>query len=163
MNPNFRWPVPEDESDRQVISDVKEFGWHAVGVNEEAEIPPFVYSIGLFLNFGQPELVVVGLPHKIAHGLISNVVESFKAGESVNTGIPYSEIASGFDVIFQEVAQANYRDYFGYALWFYRSLLPDSFPVLQLIWPDRNGRFPSDPGFPEALRKLQVVLHEGAG
>ena len=46
MNPNFRWPVPEDESDRQVISDVKEFGWHAVGVNEEAEIPDSASTCG---------------------------------------------------------------------------------------------------------------------
>jgi hypothetical protein len=158
MNDKFRWPEPEDDSDRQLISDVKEFGWHAVGVDPKEDGPPFVYTIGLFLNFGQPELVVIGLPHKIGHGLIANIVDKYKNGESLRTDVPYSDVAEGYDVRFQAVSQENYRDYFGYALWFYRSLLPSAFPVLQLVWPDREGRFPADPDFSDPLRRIQLLL-----
>ena len=46
-------------------------------------------------------------------------------------------------------------DRFGYARWCCRG---DDFPVLQCLWPDRRGHFPTDPGFPESPRARQPSL-----
>ena len=36
----------------------------------------------------------------------------------------------------------------------------DDFPVLQLLWPDRDGRYPWDPGYPPDMFPLQPLLYE---
>jgi hypothetical protein len=38
-----------------------------------------------------------------------------------------------------------YSPFLGYAQWFYES--EDGFPVLQLVWPDEQGRYPWDEGY----------------
>ena len=47
------------------------------------------------------------------------------------------------------VPRDRYYDYLGWACWFYRSLLfkveplmQPKFPILQLCWPDKAGRYP---------------------
>jgi hypothetical protein len=47
------------------------------------------------------------------------------------------------------VPKDRYFDYLGWACWFYRSLLfkvdpimEHKFPVLQLCWPDKQGKYP---------------------
>jgi hypothetical protein len=49
----------------------------------------------------------------------------------------------------------HYRDYFGYARWFYHG---DDFPVLQCVWPDRQHRYPWHPACHESARQRQPVL-----
>jgi hypothetical protein len=48
-------------------------------------------------------------------------------------------------------------DYLGTSLWFYRSV-GRFFPVLQIVWPDKQCRFPWESGFDEKARELQPVL-----
>jgi hypothetical protein len=50
---------------------------------------------------------------------------------------------------------ASYREHVGYARWFYRG---DEFPLLQLVWPDKAGRFPGEPGANPALARQQPLL-----
>lgn len=158
MLDTFTWPAPDDASDERLIADVKRVGWHAVGVAEEADRPPFVYSVGLYLSFGHPELIVVGLRPNVGHALIADVVERLRAGSHVSWDTRYSDIVENFDVVFKVMDESKFREYLGYALWFYRSLLPDSFPTLQLVWPDRSGSFPWEPGFDPALAERQPLL-----
>ena len=42
------------------------------------------------------------------------------------------------------VAKKHYRDLLGWSRWFYGG---DDFPCLQIVWPDRAGRFPWEPTF----------------
>lgn len=163
MLDGFTWPASDDASDEKLIADVKTVGWHAVGVAEEADQPPFVYSVGLYLSFGHPEIIVVGLSPKVGHALIADVVEMLRAGDHVRWDVRYSDIVENFDVVFKVVAETNYREYLGYGLWFYRSLLPAAFPTLQLVWPDRGGLFPWDPGFDPALVERQPLLGPAGG
>jgi hypothetical protein len=39
---------PRDEPERIVLSNVREFGWHAVNVIEDNGCPPWTFSIGLY-------------------------------------------------------------------------------------------------------------------
>jgi hypothetical protein len=50
----------------------------------------------------------------------------------------------------------HYRDYVGYALWFYEE---DPFPLLQCFWSDEEGRFPWEEGCSEYAREAQPLLY----
>jgi hypothetical protein len=47
----------------------------------------------------------------------------------------------GYKACFWQVPYDVYRDYLGTACWFYAPSCI-AFPCLQIIWSDRNGRFP---------------------
>jgi hypothetical protein len=160
MLDRFAWPRPDDASDEKLISDVKTYGWHAVGVAEGDDEPPFVYSVGLYLSYGHPEIIVLGLTQNVGHTMIANAVTRVKTGEHIEWDVRNPDILQGYDVVFKIVGTSKYRDYLGYALWFYRSLLPETFPTLQLVWPDKSGRFPWNAGFEPSLLCLQPLLTE---
>lgn len=67
-----------------------------------------------------------------------------------------AEIIEGDDVRFRPVREReSYAEHVGCALWFYDGTW---FPLLQLVWPDRQGRFPDEAGFDESFRKGQPLL-----
>jgi hypothetical protein len=60
LNP-FSLPEPEDDSDRKLLSDVGEFGWHVVGIHEEKNSPRFAFSVGLYYQYLHPRSIDHGL------------------------------------------------------------------------------------------------------
>ena len=50
-----------------------------------------------------------------------------------------------------------YEEYLGYATWFYRSL-PQPYPAMQCIWPDKAGLFPYEAGYDSRFSTLQRLL-----
>lgn len=57
----------------------------------------------------------------------------------------------------REVAEKWFEPFLGYAIWFYGGL---RFPVLQIIWPDKEQRYPWQPQFSSAWRRAQPLLYE---
>jgi hypothetical protein len=147
--------VTEDDRERKVVTDIEEFGWHVAMIMEEDDGPSFAYSIGLFQNFGHPEIIIFGLDVEVLHGMINIIGEEVRQGRRYADGESASGVLEGFDVRFQVVARGHYHEHLGYARWFYKD---DDFSVLQCLWPDRQGRFPADPGFPESLLSRQPSL-----
>lgn len=138
--------------------DIVEFGWHVLNVMPDPSNPPFSYSVGLFGSYGHPELVIVGLDSTTAHTLINNVGEEVREGGALAEGSRYDHILEGYDVAVVRVDQKHYPAHFGQAIDFYAS---EDFSVFQLVWPDRDGRFPWDAGFDSALAAVQPVLSAG--
>jgi hypothetical protein len=147
--------VTEDDVERKLVSDIEEFGWHVIMIAEDDEGPAFAYSIGLFKNFGHPEIIIFGLDVTLMHRMINLIGEQVRQHRQFADGDAASGILEGHDVRFQNVASRHYHEHFGYARWFYNG---DGFPVLQCLWPDKKGRFPTDPGFARALRPRQPLL-----
>jgi hypothetical protein len=147
--------VTEDDRERKVVSDIEEFGWHVALIMEDDDGPSFAYSIGLFQNFGHPEMIIIGLDVDVLHGMINIIGAEVRQGRRYADGDSASGVLEGFVVRFQVVARGHYHEHLGYARWFYKG---DDFPVLQCLWPDRQGRFPADPGFPDSLRPRQPSL-----
>ena len=58
-------------------------------------------------------------------------------------------------MVFKMVPKDFYRQYIGYALWFYRSF---DFPVLQCVWPDKAGLFAWQDGYDHRFDQLQPIL-----
>lgn len=148
---------PEDDSDRKLLADVEQFGWHVVGIEADEHGPGYAFSVGLYHTLDQPEILLLGLSHTIAAQLINLIGDAMQAGTTFRDGDIRDEIAEGFPLAFRAVPREYYRDYVGYAGWFYES--PD-FPLLQCIWPDKRRRFPWDTGCETACAELQRLVNQ---
>jgi uncharacterized protein DUF4262 len=146
-----------DACDKKVLDDIEKHGWHVVKVLAEAEFPAFAYSIGLYHSFGHPEVIVIGLNLDVAHCLINEVGEWARAGKRIKFDNPYGGLLEGFDCVFRPMNQRHNEQYLGYARWFYRS---DDFPVVQCVWPDKQGHWPWEPSFNPSWRPMQPLLQD---
>jgi hypothetical protein len=141
----FVWPEPDDAGDLRIIKDVIECGCHIVAVEKELGHPEFVYSIGLYLNYLQPEVTIVEMSHQAAGRAINRIAARLKKGEVFTCGVPFEGLHESVPLMFRELSMEEHTDELGFAIWFYCSRSGRlRFPIYQALWPDRSGRFPSD-------------------
>lgn len=148
-------PAPQDDGDRKLLADVQEHGWHVIGVEAGEEGPGFAYSIGMFHTFRHPEIIVFGLAVKVMHPIINTIGEQVRKGCQFEHLDEAGDVVEGYNVCFRTVEKKHYREYLGYARWFYQG---DNFPVLQCVWPDKQHRYPWHADFAENLAARQPVL-----
>ena len=148
---------PQDQSEAKLLADVKDPGWHVIGVMEGTEGPAFAYTIGLFYNYRHPEIIAFGLDVQLLWRIVNNVGHEVKEGKTFEDCHEADDILKGYNVFFRTVSQRHYRDYLGYARWFYDG---DDFPTLQCLWPDKSRRYPWHPAAPEAFRQRQPAPYD---
>jgi uncharacterized protein DUF4262 len=152
--------VATDKSEQKVISDVQEHGWHVILVSPDESGPGFAFTIGLFHSYGHSEVILFGLPDKVAHSVLNLIGAGVKGGLQLHDGDRSRHFLERHECAFVAFPVTAYHDYLGYARWFYSG---DGFPVLQCVWPDANGRFPWEPAAREGSKELQPVPgHLGA-
>ena len=144
-----------DSDDAQVHADIARYGWHVVQVPEDSEGPGFAFTIGLYTRFAHPELLIFGLPLDTMLRLLNVAGEAVRAGRVYVAGQDYDDLLEGYSCTFRPVPVKQYDDYLGYALWYYRG---DDFPTLQLVWPDREHRYPWAAPADAWIRDAQPVL-----
>jgi hypothetical protein len=156
--PGFQAPAPESDYDKKLLDDVSIVGWHHVYVQPEGGKPGFAFSLGFYANYKHPEIIVFGLPPNTAQQLLNiNAIAVAGAKTKYEAYKPYDTIAQGMRIAFVPVAKRHYPTYLGYAGWFYKSVASD-FPVLQMVWPDKQGRLPWEVGYDNAFSKFQPIL-----
>jgi hypothetical protein len=147
-----------DDAEDFIVHAVSEYGWavELVEAGEAESEPAFAYTVGLHKTFGAPELIVVGLSRDVMHEILNDLGEQIKAGQPLPVGEPISGIIEGYPVRLREVrAPESYRAHVGYALWFNGGY---DFALLQVLWPDKQGRFPGDPDANAAVVALQPLI-----
>jgi hypothetical protein len=147
--------------DQRVVDDIAAHGWHCTLVPEDEEGPGFAYSIGLGDTLGAPELIVLGLKHKLMHTMIWRAFHQIKEGSKIEANARYLELIGDFPCIMKPVHPSWHRDYFGYALWYYRcrNKLAE-FQAFQIFWPGKlNGLFPWEDGADEYVGWCQPRLY----
>src|SRR3546814_13458065 len=63
--------VGEDKSEKKVLDDIAEFGWHCVHILAEGQHVEYSFTVGLFQNYGHPELIIFGLSSDVARQILS--------------------------------------------------------------------------------------------
>lgn len=156
--PEFVLPKPESEYDQALLKNITQIGWHHVHVQAEGRTPAYAFSLGLYANYGQPEIIVFGLSPQVAQQLL-NIAAAAVVGAKLKYEPykPYENIAHGTRIAFIPVAKKYSSEYFGYGRWFYQSTQGD-FPALQMVWPDRQGRLPWEEGYDPAFSEIQPLL-----
>lgn len=143
--------------ERGILKNIKKHGWHANGISGEGSSPDWVYSVGLFAKYGQPELIVFGLEIETMHGMISRYAELLQAGKRFLNHTKIDGIIAGKECVLREVHVPWREPLLRSASWYYHY---QQYPVLQCFWPDRHGYFPWDDHCSKRCRKAQPLLYE---
>ena len=123
--------------------------------------PPFAYTVGLQETFDWPELLCYGLPLDTMAALLNGAVDELRSREAAPTnGLALHDVVEGFQCGLAPVAPRHHKEHLGFAIWFarYKERDPDSLICMQLLWPDRNGKLPGDPGCSPDVKRLQPLL-----
>lgn len=151
----------EAEDDLKIVNDnIEQYGCHLTSIEADNYLPGFVYSIGLFKRFTQPEIICFGLKAEVAAGIINHACDLIKSGRNLETNKLYKGFLEGYSIQFIKVDKEHYQDYVGYAGWFYNKSF--DFPLLQLVWPDKQHKFPWDTDFNPDWKFKQPLLDRNA-
>jgi hypothetical protein len=136
------------EAKQLILDNIDKYGCHLVLLEADNYMPAFVYTIGLFKKFGHPELICFGLKTEVMASILNHACELIRDGEVLETNTQSTKFLEGYKIQFLKVDKEYYPNYVGYAGWFYdRSF---DFPLLQVVWPDKQDNFPwSEDFFPE--------------
>ena len=143
------------EAEERIIHDVEKYGCHIAILEPDNYLPGFAYTIGLYKTFGHAEIICFGLPAKTMTALLNDACDIIRKGGSFVAGKLYEELLNDYNIQFLEVNKASYRDYVGYAGWFNGNF---DFPLLQLVWPDKQHHFPWEENFNPDWQFLQPLL-----
>lgn len=155
--PGFTFREPDDDGDKKLLSNIQEYGWHVVGIPDDDEGPGFCFTVGIYLRTLQPEILMMGVPIELCHRVLNAIAEYLMAGGTITPGMRYPDFAGGRELMFSSIHQTQFHEYLGCANWFYLSA-GASFPALQCIWPDPQGKFPDEEGFDPRFEGRQIDL-----
>lgn len=142
-----------------LIKNVKEFGFSIMQIHESDYLPSFAYTIGLWETYNHPEIIGFGLRIETLHEILNDIASLVKKGESIKLNYNYSELFESGKAEFIAVDKRNISDYFGTAINYYKN---ENFKAIQLVWTDRNNKFPWEKDFEEIFLFKQPLLDRNA-
>jgi hypothetical protein len=148
-----------DPHEKIILDDVKNFGWHAVGINDDPA-GAFVYTVGLMETANHPEICIFGLRSDSAHQLLSAMVRIIREGQPFMPGERFQDhTRNPFRI--DHVSQEWHTRFFGYAMWHCRHRGKiGSLQMMQVLWSDDDGRFPGEPHCNPQVMAAQPVLRD---
>jgi hypothetical protein len=147
-----------DVHEKNFIAKIREHGWFGTNVLAEEDLPCFTYTTGFWLTLGVPEIIVFGLQSKTAHDIFWEIFRDLKAGDTLPHLTPNGDLLGNHDAYLFPVQKEQYAEHLGWGRWFYAG---NDFPCSQLVWPDREGRFPWDTDFDPEVVGSQIDIAEG--
>jgi hypothetical protein len=146
-----------DNIDTKLVRDIDEAGWGVVGVPADATSAGWAFTVGLWHTFRSPEVAIFGLEPAVMMKCLNLVGDEVSHGRFLAaTDVLDHVLEDGFRVTVRRVDPGWRKTFFGTSLGFYRAT--PLVPWLQLLWPDRQNRFPGDLGFDGMLDELQPLL-----
>lgn len=153
----FTWPEASDDDQRLALDNVREHGAHVICVTGDGPVPQHAFTLGLYARFGHPEVLVLGLPPEVCEDVLGEIIEGVAVGRTFADGDEADDILRSHPMRFVAVPDDARSPWLDLGAWLYGSLA-DGPPVLQVLWPAKNGRFPGQKGSPTWMKKHQPVL-----
>lgn len=137
----------------QVRNIIKEhcYALQAVGPDHEHGVSGFVYTVGQTIS-GRPEIIAI---LNIDLNLIASCIKSALIetnGRNFKDWIPVDKVLKDYPVVFREVTPKSARSKALIA----KALYPD-FRLVQMFFPDGEGRFPWNANCDEVLRAQECL------
>ncbi len=118
-------------------------GWDVVSVPAEGRRPAYAFTVGLWHSFAHAEASVFGRDEDEMIRWLDTVGGEVKAGRMLLPDRLGDDVVGTTEVFPRPALASWHRHLFGAALSFYRG---QPVPMLQLVWPDRDGVLPWDQG-----------------
>lgn len=161
------WNELLDQIDRQG------WGWQIVGADrgddEHEPFPHYCYTVGL-VGKGLPDIIVVGLDVRTSMAAGDEMIRRAMANAIVGQAVPavggfkpfdlnkeLLDVFKGTRAMLVDVpsAEAEKRSLFAHD---YAAAMDKTPDLIQLVWPDRNGRLPFEDGADPRIIAAQPVL-----
>jgi hypothetical protein len=146
----------DNQSKQRIVEDIEKYSCHIALLEPDNYLPGFAYTIGLYEKFGHPEIICFGLPTNVMGSVLNTARDIVKQGGKITTTKQYPDFLNNYNVEFINVDKEFYANYFGYAGCYYNMTF--NFPVLQLVWPDKQNKFPWDKDFNPDWKFKQPLL-----
>lgn len=143
-----------DDRDRRTAEHITSYGWSAVGVSGD-ETDDWTYTVGLWHTLGSPEVAIFGLSPEIGTQIVNTVGDQVRDGRPLEPDERRADVVEGYDLAVRPVHPSWYMDFFGTAVDFYQQ---PPLPVVQLFWPDPQGRFGWERGADPGCARRQPML-----
>jgi len=122
----------------------------------EPPTPGYAYSIGMPDAVGFPDVAVFGLTPVATKGLVTLVADACRGGTEIPIGV---EVVGLLDndlrCLFAPIDLTVWGAWFATAQAWFRG---DTFEIVQLIYPDRNGFMPYETGYEQRMALAQPVI-----
>ncbi|HLK01543.1 MAG TPA: DUF4262 domain-containing protein [Streptosporangiaceae bacterium] len=145
----------DSASMRAMAGEISAVGWSVRTAQGDEFTPPWAYTVGLWQTRQGPELLMAGLPPEHMTIILNVIADRVADGIRVDvadeiTGIcPCSLTIRPVHPSWRETSMLAISDrYYGYVRPRY----------LQVVWPDRRGRYPGDRGFQTRYEGRQPML-----
>ena len=138
-----------------VADDIRTVGWSVSAVLGDEIAPPWAYTIGLWLSHQGPELTMFGLPVEHMTIILNSVGERIASGAVIEAGDEIDGICPCSLAVRPVRTSWRSTTLFAVSDRYYGYVRP---ACLQVVWPDRRGRFPGDPGFQARYEGRQPML-----
>jgi hypothetical protein len=138
-----------------VATTVGEYGWAVSGIHGEGGVPPWAYSVGMWLTCQSVELVICGAPVENGASIINALGARLADGTDFGPDMVLSDVCPA-RLTFRPV-EASWRStgLLAASDAFYGMVRP---PYLQVVWADPEGRFPWEPEFRSTFEGWQPWL-----
>jgi hypothetical protein len=147
-----------NKSEIEITNNIEEFGCHVMSVfDPEGEDIDFTYTIGINKRQNQPELIIIGLRHKLAASIANEYNRHIQSGKTFKSNVFYGGFIDGFKVVFCPVSREYKQEYM---LSCNRLYNDTDYPALQLIYPTVKGVWPWEKKATEGFKLLQPSLQE---
>ncbi len=128
----------------------------------EGDQPDFAYSTGFPASLAQNDVLISGLGMESMKVLTNDMHGLCREGFVLQDFARTDQLFSGFDCVVREVAEDNLvAEYWNSAIWYQERYRKQEFQGgYQLVWPDKEGRFPWEAGITETFADVQLRLWE---
>ncbi|AYV32210.1 hypothetical protein EES41_36245 [Streptomyces sp. ADI95-16] len=145
-----------DPRTQSIVDAIRQHGWQVSMVPADGQGPGWAYTVGLWHRHRMPELAMFGLDVRLMQTILNDLSQRAVEGQPLEPGQEWHDVAS-VPLVLRPVDYRWYKAFFGTAISYYRK---PPFPVLQVVWPNRDGAFPWQPGGEDALtHQPRLDLH----
>jgi hypothetical protein len=138
-----------------VTDDIGTTGWSVAATEGDELAPPWAYTVGLWVSQHGPELTMAGLPVEHMTIILNAIADRIADGEIVDVADEIEGICPCALTIRPVHASWRRTNMFAIADRYYGYVRPT---YLQVVWPDRRGRYPGDRGFQPRYEGRQPML-----
>jgi hypothetical protein len=122
---------------------------------EQKGLKSYAYTVGLWRFFHRADFLCFGLEPTKLQTLLTTLANRVRANDFFIEGRSYKGLLEDYPIQFRKVTPENIAEYAAKVDWF-NDYQP--FDLLQLFWPDVNGKYPWDEECNTTVKVLQPLL-----
>ena len=147
-----------DEDEDRIAELIRVHGWmsNRVAIVQQT----FIHTIGIGQKYNHPEFCIIAMEENSAHAVIIELVKQIDSGTSFGKTCTHAVTVAGKEHLFAfrpvHSTLVTLPIFFGEAIAYYhRSERAEKLEIVQVFWPDSNGKFPFEPECDPAVCKEQ--------